>query len=218
MLSNFQVNNQAPLQIYLIGQPQFRQTLAHPSLEQLRQRVIATYHLMAMEPEETRAYIEHRLSLVNWSGDPKFSDDAFVKIHAACGGVPRKINTLCTRLLLLGELEETHTIDGDLVDEVVKELQHEGAAPTSAYSGGGLPSAAVGGTSSGQAFVSPSDHHSQQFQGVPAADFLALGARVGVMEKTVATHDRAIKRMVDLLAASMETADNPGELETVGSG
>jgi general secretion pathway protein A len=219
MLSNFQVNNQAPLQIYLIGQPQFRQTLAHPSLEQLRQRVIATYHLMAMEPEETRAYIEHRLSLVNWSGDPKFSDDAFVKIHAACGGVPRKINTLCTRLLLLGELEETHVIDGDLVDEVVKEIQQEGAAPTSAYAGDGLPSANLP-ASSGGAFSAPPGYAQQQqpqSSGVPAADFLALVARVAAVEKSAATHDRAIKRMVDLLAASMETAENTQELEPVGS-
>ena len=100
MLSNYQFNGQGLLQIYLVGQPQFRATLA--DLEQLHQRVNATYHLEPMESEETRGYIQHRLQRVGWRDDPSFSEPAFEAIHAETGGVPRLINFVCYWLLLYG--------------------------------------------------------------------------------------------------------------------
>src|SRR3546814_5121937 len=81
MLSNFQLGGHSLLQIFLLGQPEFRQTLFHsPTLEQLRQRVIATHHLDPMEPEEVEPYILHRLGKVGWTGNPAFSPDAFEEI------------------------------------------------------------------------------------------------------------------------------------------
>lgn len=125
MLSNFQSGAQAPLQSFLLGQPQFRATLASPDLDQLRQRVIASYHLGPLAPGETRAYVEHRLKAVGWAGDPALSDDMFGALHAASGGIPRRINTLCTRLLLLGYLEELHRLDGTHVARVDEDLRTE---------------------------------------------------------------------------------------------
>jgi putative secretion ATPase (PEP-CTERM system associated) len=130
MLSNFQSDGQPLLQIYLVGQPEFRQTLASKELEQLRQRVITSYHLGPLNAEETQAYIEHRLYRVEWDGgDPSISEEAFQMIHEASGGVPRKINLISDRILLHAFIEQTHTIDADLVHEVVHDMSDEGLAP-----------------------------------------------------------------------------------------
>jgi hypothetical protein len=125
MLSNFQTANNSLLQIFLLGQPEFRKTLMGSDLQQLRQRVIATYHLGPMDIGETRTYIEHRLQTVGWNNDPRLSDDAFGAIHQFTGGLPRKINTLCDRLFLMGYLEELHEFDKSHIDEVVSDIQQE---------------------------------------------------------------------------------------------
>lgn len=131
MLSNIQIEGHPLLQIFLLGQPEFRRTLASKDLEQLRQRVITTYHLCPLEMEETRSYIDHRLLQVGWNDDPRISDEAYQMIHEATGGVPRKINMLCDRILLFAFLEESHMIDLDIVCEVVQGMADEGLAAVS---------------------------------------------------------------------------------------
>src|SRR5689334_18643597 len=76
MLSNFQVDNAAPFQSFLVGQPQFRKLIARADLEQLRQRVIASYHLGPLTAGESGEYLFHRLRHVGWKGDPAFEDGA----------------------------------------------------------------------------------------------------------------------------------------------
>lgn len=125
MLSNFQVGPQPLLQTFLLGQPQFRRTLASPDLEQLRQRVIASYHLGPLTRDETGAYIQHRLERVGWRDDPSWTPAAFGAIHRRTGGIPRRVNTLCSRLLLYGYLEEAHEIDAAVVEQVAEELEQE---------------------------------------------------------------------------------------------
>lgn len=128
MLSNMDYDGTPLFQVFLIGQPEFRGVLAKPDMEQFRQRVIATYHLEPLEPDETRRYIEHRLSVVGWSGDPSISDDAYAAMYAASGGVPRKINSLANRILLYCALEKRHAVDADVVAAVVADLAKEGFA------------------------------------------------------------------------------------------
>ncbi|NIJ38197.1 putative secretion ATPase (PEP-CTERM system associated) [Sphingopyxis panaciterrae] len=124
MLSNFQLGGHSLLQIFLLGQPEFRQTLFHsPTLEQLRQRVIATHHLDPMEPEEIEPYILHRLGKVGWNGNPSFSPDAFEEIFDYSAGVPRKLNVLVSRLLLYGAVEQMNRITGQQVRSVVAEIE-----------------------------------------------------------------------------------------------
>lgn len=125
MLSNLIVGNQPPLQCFLLGQPQFRAIIASPDLDQLRQRVIASYHLGPLSLAETRSYIEHRLELAGWQRDPDLSADVFERVHSHTGGVPRMINVLCSRLLLYAYLEEKHSINGDDVDAVADEYSRE---------------------------------------------------------------------------------------------
>jgi general secretion pathway protein A len=130
MLSNFQFGSQALLQSFLIGQPELRDMLLSRSLEQLRQRVIASYHLGPIARDETRHYIEHRLSLVGWKQDPRFDDDAFDEIFQWTSGIPRRINLLCNRLLLATYLAEGHDITSATVAKVAMEIRAEIGEPT----------------------------------------------------------------------------------------
>ena len=125
MLSNFQSADRSLLQTFLLGQPEFRETLLSEGMKQLQQRVIATYHLGPMDAPETRAYIEHRLHTVGWRENPTFSDDAFATIYDFTGGIPRKINTLCDRLMLFGFLEEIHAFTSAVVNEVISDIRKE---------------------------------------------------------------------------------------------
>jgi len=96
-----------------------------PSMQQLRQRIIASYHLGPMDKAETRAYIEHRLHRVGWKDDPHFESEAFSKIYESTGGLPRKINQLCNRLLLSSYLSEKHLLDVANVEATVAEIHSE---------------------------------------------------------------------------------------------
>jgi general secretion pathway protein A len=125
MLSNFQANGKPLLQMFLLGQEEFRATLLSPGFEQLRQRVIATYHLSPLDERETRTYIEHRLSTVGWVNDPELAEDVFSAIYRVTDGVPRRINNLCDRLLLFAFLEELHQIDAGVVESVAEEIGSE---------------------------------------------------------------------------------------------
>jgi len=125
MLSNLQVGDKALLQTFLLGQAQFRQMLDHPDLEQLRQRVIANYHLSPLAADEGQRYIESRLKLVSWDNDPHFAELAFELIHEYTEGVPRRINMLCDRILLYGCMEEKHEVTSELVRLVIQELEQE---------------------------------------------------------------------------------------------
>ncbi|MFH0344091.1 MAG: hypothetical protein ACHBNF_18660, partial [Chromatiales bacterium] len=125
MLSNFQHNGRPLVQTFLLGQKEFRVLLRSPSFVQLRQRVIAAYHLKPLDAEETQAYIEHRLRLVGWNQDPVFAQEAFPLIHRITEGVPRKINMLCDRILLFGCLEEKHLINVDVLKAVTDDLGQE---------------------------------------------------------------------------------------------
>ena len=125
MLSNFQCGDNALLQSFLIGQPELRMLMRSPLMEQFRQRVIASYHLGPLDQADTRAYVEHRLGHVGWKNDPQLEADAFVAIHRATGGVPRKINSLCNRVFLAAYLSEKHVIGRSDVAAVAAEMTSE---------------------------------------------------------------------------------------------
>ena len=127
MLSNFQLGAHPLLQTLLLGQPEFRDMIQdHPQLEQLRQRVIAAHHLEAMELGEVQPYIEHRLKCVGWTGNPQFDQRVFTELYEASGGVPRRINQICNRLMMLGAVEQRTRIDGAMLSGVLEELELDG--------------------------------------------------------------------------------------------
>jgi putative secretion ATPase (PEP-CTERM system associated) len=129
MLSNFQLGSHPLLQTLLLGQPEFRGTLqGSPDLEQLRQRVIAQHHLEAIEKNEVEPYVLHRLRQVGWSGDPAFDAALFGEIYDATGGIPRRINQVATRLLLLGAVEQKHALDSAMLMTVLDEIGSDSAS------------------------------------------------------------------------------------------
>ncbi len=125
MLSNFQHKKRSLLQSFMLGQSEFRDTLRAPNQEQFRQRIIASYHLGPMDKSETQKYIEHRLKVAGWRGDPHIANDAFTEIYKYTDGIPRRINTLCDRLFLYAFTEESHDITLETVEAVVEELDEE---------------------------------------------------------------------------------------------
>lgn len=100
LLTNLETSERKLLQIILIGQPELREMLARPDLEQLAQRVIARYHLRALRPEEIEQYVRHRLGACGLDRPIPFERAALRRIYGATGGVPRRINLLCDRALL----------------------------------------------------------------------------------------------------------------------
>jgi putative secretion ATPase (PEP-CTERM system associated) len=175
MLSNIITDKSMALQSFLLGQPQFRAILANPELEQLRQRVTAAYHLGPLDEAETRSYVEHRLRLADWKGDPSLADDCFPIIHKFTGGVPRRINTLCSRLLLYGFLEGLHALDGIAVEKVGTDMDRELAAVTVERQ---LPSADPG-------------------DGPQSPE---IAQRLGTLERSIDKHQRVIKRAITIAA------------------
>lgn len=131
MLSNFQAGGHALLQIFLLGQPEFRAAL-HGSdrLEQLRQRVIAMHHLDPMGADEVEPYITHRLSLVGWNGRPSFTPEAFAALYRGSDGVPRRLNQLAGRVLLYGAIEQLDVIDARVVDAVIADISGDMSTAT----------------------------------------------------------------------------------------
>src|SRR5215472_153777 len=181
MLSNIVFDRTMVMQSFLLGQPQFRATLGSPRLEQLRQRVTAAYHLGPLNEAESKAYVEHRLRRADWKGDPHFSEDCFPLIHQRTGGVPRQINTLCSRLLLFGFLEELHSLTANAVEKVANDLREEIALVAA------------------PAVTNPPDEPSGSQE-----VFSQITHRLGVLEDSVHRQGRVIKRFIEIAASYLQ--------------
>ncbi|WFL77187.1 XrtA-associated ATPase [Altererythrobacter arenosus] len=123
MLSNFQLGSHPLLQTLLLGQPEFRALVAnHPELEQLRQRIIASHHLSALKPDELQDYVEHRMQQVGWDGNPALGAELFAALYRATDGIPRRVNQVMNRMLLLGAIEERAEFSPEMIEAVVAEM------------------------------------------------------------------------------------------------
>ena len=228
MLSNFQLGDHSLLQIFLLGQPEFRQTLFHsPTLEQLRQRVIATHHLDPMEPEEVEPYILHRLKKVGWTGNPSFAPEAFELIFDYSDGVPRKLNVLVSRLLLFGAVEELHRISAQHVRNVIAEVEadrgideasltplpvEEVVAHAAAAAAPEWPAPAQDGRppfAAPAAVIEPANEDAPERASPPQlavdeAQIDALKAQIASLEARLVDQDAALRRVLDLLIEWVE--------------
>ena len=128
LLTNLETHERKLLQIVLIGQPELRELLARPELEQLAQRVIARYHLQALSAEETRQYIAHRLAVAGWRGPLPFDRAALRQIQQLSRGVPRRINLLCGRALLGAYAAGQRMVSGAMVARAAHEVFDAGEA------------------------------------------------------------------------------------------
>jgi putative secretion ATPase (PEP-CTERM system associated) len=195
MLSNFQLGDQALLQSFLIGQPELRDMMQSPEMKQLRQRVIASYHLGPLDKAETRGYIEHRLHHVAWNDNPHLDPTTFELIHALTGGIPRRINTLCNRLLLAAFLAEQHTLTVSDVHAVAREIHEELDADSVL-----APLAVINGADPSQSVLTSK------------MDAAALQRNFNDLEGRIDRLERTVTAAVDLLSRLLhpERAAKPG--------
>jgi putative secretion ATPase (PEP-CTERM system associated) len=123
MLSNLETEKSKLVQIVLVGQPNLRDLLARPEMEQLRQRITVSYHLLPLGADETAAYVNHRLKRASIGTPLQFSDEVSAIVHQYSQGVPRTINVIADAILLFGYGEDRRVIDAELVRQVVQELE-----------------------------------------------------------------------------------------------
>ncbi|MGE3511363.1 MAG: ExeA family protein [Vicinamibacterales bacterium] len=125
VMSNINADKDLVLQLVIVGQPELREMLRQPVLEQFAQRIAVDYHLDPLDARETREYIAHRLTVAG--GTPgSFSRDAVAAIHDYAVGVPRLINALCDAALVYAYAEGRHRVSAKLVHELVEERRRRG--------------------------------------------------------------------------------------------
>jgi len=122
LLTNLETNERKLLQIILIGQPELRDMLEQPELEQLAQRVVARYHLKALSADETRRYIRHRLEVAGLTTAVPFTEIALRRIHEISRGVPRRVNLLCDRALLGAYARGRPAADERMIEKAAAEV------------------------------------------------------------------------------------------------
>lgn len=122
MLSGIETHREKVLRIILSGQPELKETLESPSLEQLAQRIRFRCHIGPLSDPEMRDYIEHRLKVAGIEDNDLIADDAFAPIYRYTSGIPRLINTLCDTALLCAFADDKQTVDAEDVMAAVKEL------------------------------------------------------------------------------------------------
>ena len=206
MLSNYQVAGQALLQIFLLGQPEFRDKLAHSTgLEQLRQRVIATHHLEPMDAHEVEDYVRHRLAVAGGQGRPDFSAESFEALYRHSDGVPRRLNHLASRLMLHAAVEQLETIGEEAVEAVAadmaSDMQHEPVA-----------FAAETPVSEEEERVLPL--RSAAFAPMPAPEpvrDLASERRIAELEARLEEQEKAIRRVLTLMIDWVESEQDDGQ-------
>ncbi|MBX7457483.1 AAA family ATPase [Qipengyuania sp. 1NDH17] len=206
MLSNFHLGAKPLLQMLLLGQPEFRQLLSEwDQLEQLRQRVIASHHLEAMQPNEIEPYVMHRLEHVGYKLCPGFEGDVWSLIHRESRGIPRLVNRIMSRVLMKGAMEEREIIGEDLVRAVIDEMNGRAvetapAAPVKKHAPQPLP-------------VTPPVE--EPVASEPADEAALLDAQIEAIEKAFAQRDKAIsslrKEMANL--AQSASSEPSGDVE-----
>jgi general secretion pathway protein A len=129
MLSNLETEKSKLLEMVLVGQPNLRDKLNSPELQQLRQRITVSYHLRPLDAEDTARYINHRLRHAAVGAPLEFPRDVTDLVHGRSKGVPRIINVICDAVLVFGYAEERHHIDRRLTEEALQELEVTGVLP-----------------------------------------------------------------------------------------
>ncbi|MFP5467719.1 MAG: ExeA family protein [Gammaproteobacteria bacterium] len=122
LLTNLETAERKLLQIVLIGQPELRDLLQKPELEQLSQRIVARYHLQALSVQETGQYLAHRLGVAGWRGPLPMSPQVVSRLHRLSRGVPRRLNLLAGRAMLGAYASQNERITRAMVDQAAREI------------------------------------------------------------------------------------------------
>jgi general secretion pathway protein A len=133
LMSGIETHKEKVLRIILAGQPELKETLDSPNMKQLVQRVRLRFHIGPLDSRDTRAYINHRLTVAGRDAGEVFADDSFDTIYRYSGGVPRLVNTLCDSALLCAFADNKPIVGKDDVMNAVAELnwkEHESITGT----------------------------------------------------------------------------------------
>ena len=122
LLSNLETDTEKLIQIVLIGQPELDRVLAKDELRQLRQRITIKWELLPLNLEETRGYIQHRLNIALGKGKVRFSRQAVETVFRYSRGIPRMINVVCDRTLLIAFTQSTKKITPKIVKLAVSDI------------------------------------------------------------------------------------------------
>jgi type II secretory pathway predicted ATPase ExeA len=193
MLSNLAGPTGPLLQIFLVGQSELRERLQEAHLEQLRQRVTASFHLRPFQADELRAYVEHRLKAAGWKARPAFAREAWPALYVHTGGIPRLINTLCDRILLYCFLEERDQVDARSVELVAEETQVR--APETSRE-------------TAEAAAAPSGRGANE-RDAPLPLSTSLDARLGALEERVRYAERRIRLDLASLRRLLQPPEDP---------
>lgn len=207
MLSNFQLEDHALLQSFLVGQPEFRSIMQSPEMVQLRQRVIASYHLGPLDVAETQAYVEHRLGCVGWKGNPAFEAEAQKGIFNHSQGIPRRINALCDRIMLAAFLSDKHQVSAELVEQVAAEMSEEQVVPTARQTEAAVPDKVHSGGDLLRLLADPEATRTLAGLGV-GYDTSRFEDRLALLERTLSTTLNALSQ---LIGAAEQRIDGEGK-------
>jgi putative secretion ATPase (PEP-CTERM system associated) len=191
MLSNFEMSGKSLFQTFLIGQQQLGETLLLPEMEQLKQRIVATYQLKPLNEEETKSYILFRLEKASWQQMPQFDNNVFNRICSYSQGIPRRINTLCDRVLLFGYLDELTVIDLSAINKVIADIEDEASLTTDEF----------------HDVLSGANVTTTDADGSVEERIIALEKMVRDLQQTV-TKERALLRKAILLQLDMDAVYN----------
>lgn len=216
MLSNFQAGGYALLQIFLLGQPEFRLTLHDGKLEQLRQRVIAMHHLAPMDADEVEPYLLHRLSCVGWRGKPRFTNDALMAIHRWSGGIPRRVNQLAGRVMLFGAIEQLDTFGAAELAAVIDDLDNDAPARVAPVRNQAsveplelrdIAPMAMGTPMPSEPVEARPLRAETVFEAPAPVAEAPLDRRIAELEKQIQEQDAALRRVLTLLVDWVESGD-----------
>jgi hypothetical protein len=133
MLSNLETEKEKLLQIVLVGQPELVTVLASPNMKQLDDRIVLRYHIWPLSLRDTKSYINHRLIISGARGDITFTSLALRLIYHHSRGIPRRINAVAERSLLIAYLKATKRISVRIVQGALRELHGNYSRPTIKY-------------------------------------------------------------------------------------
>jgi general secretion pathway protein A len=123
MLSNLETEREKLIQIVLLGQPELQELLSLPSLRQLNERITVRYDLAPLDHEQVKHYIAHRLKVASEGNENvEFSPGALKIISDYSKGIPRRVNAICDRALLIAYTEDKHAVDRKVAKEAVDDI------------------------------------------------------------------------------------------------
>src|SRR6187402_3196296 len=203
MLSNLETEKSKLIQIIMVGQPELREKLRLPQLEQLRQRITVSYHLQPLDADETAHYINHRLKRAAVGAPLEFPRDVTELIHRRSRGVPRIINVIADATLLFAYGLDRRGIDLPSAEEALAELDATGVLASYHREGSDAASASSMSIAEAEEAMRLTDSVRQRERAVASRE-----RELQEREQAINAQQRVVEEQARLLAAARSVAPN----------